>query len=388
MPEMFIEPLTDRQTCFKCERSVTGKMKLSKCSRCHAITYCGRECQKADWGRHGWNCVPVMVTEIPGKGRGIVAARDIKRGDLIFHDKPAIRLPSNLCLPVGPMESLKKQIGNLPSEAKSQFYKLTAPDANPKMNTFIRILADWNESDAEALKLFMANALTNRKRNYSSLYLNLALVNHSCAPNAVEGELMPDSEAEGQIQHYELRAIKDISRGEEINTCYVSNIKRFGSGTQKRKAGIMEELTFDCVCSVCSGKVADQDEIMKRLAELHLQLNPRHPVEIVIGFEKWEARIQDKIVDLTMQLDMGKLDDKIRALDVMVRTAQLARDQNLVRKAMTTWKQLAADTNLADVQMTCQIMENSLSQWSEELKSRKAPTVREVGCIYNISFYD
>ena len=49
----------------------------------------------ADWPRHNWNCVPVMVTEILGKGRGIVAARDIKMGEFIFLDKPAIVLPNH-----------------------------------------------------------------------------------------------------------------------------------------------------------------------------------------------------------------------------------------------------------------------------------------------------
>ena len=41
-----------------------------------------------DWTRHEWNYVPVMVIEIPGKGRGIVAARDIMIGELIFEDEP------------------------------------------------------------------------------------------------------------------------------------------------------------------------------------------------------------------------------------------------------------------------------------------------------------
>ena len=386
MPENFIQPVTDRQVCFKCHKTVTGKRKLSKCSRCHAITYCGQECQKADWPRHAWNCVPVMVTEIPGKGRGLVAARDINMGELIFIDRPAITLPSDL----GPMsmESLKTQIGNLPTEAKSQFYKLTAPDKDLKVNAFIRFLAKRNERDYEALKVFMANGLIDRTRNYSSLYLNLSLVNHSCAPNAVEGELRLESEAEGHIPHFELRAIKDISKGEEINTCYVNNIKRFGNGALKRKAGVLQELTFDCVCSVCSGQVADQREILKRIRELHLQLSPLHLTEMVIGFEKWEARIQDKIVDSTMKLYIGKLDDKIRALNVMVRTAHLARDQNLVRKAMDMWTQLAADTKLADVQMTCQIMEDSLSLWSKELQSGKPPKRSEIEFIYSISIYD
>ena len=72
---------------------MTGEKELSKCSRCHAITYCGLECQKADWNRHRSNCIPVMVKEFEGKGRGVVAARDIKMGEFIFLDKPAIKLP-------------------------------------------------------------------------------------------------------------------------------------------------------------------------------------------------------------------------------------------------------------------------------------------------------
>ena len=150
----------------------------------------------------------------------------------------------------------------------------------------------------------------------------------------------------------------------------------------------MQEFAFVCACSVCSGQVADQEEIMKRLAELHLKLNPLFPAEMIIGFEKWEARLQDKIVDLTMELYIGKLFDKVRALDFMVRTAHLARDQNLVRKAMDTWKQLAANTNLEDVKRSCESMESSLSQWSEELKSRKRPARREIEFIGNISFFD
>ena len=33
-----------------------------------------------------------MVTNFPGKGRGLVAARDIKRGDLLFKDRATIKL--------------------------------------------------------------------------------------------------------------------------------------------------------------------------------------------------------------------------------------------------------------------------------------------------------
>ena len=80
------ETLTDRYRCCKCDK--TGKRKkLSKCERCHAVTYCSQACQAEDWPRHQDNCVPVMVKEYKGKGRGLVAAKDIKMGELILTDK-------------------------------------------------------------------------------------------------------------------------------------------------------------------------------------------------------------------------------------------------------------------------------------------------------------
>ena len=92
MPEFYAEPMKDRKCCSVCKKTAKekGKKVLLTCVKCHAITYCGVECQREDWERHEWNCVPVMVTEIPGKGRGLVAATDIEKGELIFQDKPAI----------------------------------------------------------------------------------------------------------------------------------------------------------------------------------------------------------------------------------------------------------------------------------------------------------
>ena len=88
MPEFSAEPMKDRKTCSVCEMTAKekGKKRLQTCRECHAISYCSVECQYADWGRHSWNCVPVMVTEFSGKGRGLVAARDIEKGELIFKD--------------------------------------------------------------------------------------------------------------------------------------------------------------------------------------------------------------------------------------------------------------------------------------------------------------
>jgi len=338
MPESYIEPMTDRQSCFKCNKTVTGKKKLSKCSRCHAVTYCGQECQRADWPRHGWNCVPVMVTEIPGKGRGLVAARDIKMGELIFKDKPSVKkIDRPFGLTESDMSSLMRQIEALPSEAKLQYYNLEVPK-DERINRKLRNLmfcVNGKEKEYKAFEIFISSC--RDFKGYSSLFLNLSLVNHSCAPNAVEGVLKPVNGL-GTFENplaIELRAMKDISRGDEITTCSVENIKRLGYQLKSRKAGFKNEYGFDCKCDVCSGKVSAQEDTMKSLLEL---CDSDSLVPLAQSKSGWHwpqlASIRGKIVDMTLQLHIGKMDDKIGALDWLAKNAQLARDEKLLKKAM------------------------------------------------------
>lgn len=382
MPEFYIEPMTDRRVCFKCSK--TGKKKLLKCDGCHAITYCGAECQSADWARHAWNCVPVMVNEFKGKGRGLLAAKDIKMGEVILIDKPVIKLPTNTQGQLAmngskALQSLKEQIENLPSEAKLQFYKLWSPD-NPQMNDYIRTtFASASPRDRRDFKLFLSNS--KHISGESTLYLNLALVNHSCAPNAIEYGLTPLTEDEEFND--ELRAIKDISKGEEIVTCYFPNVKKYGSIPRKRRAGIKKDFLFDCKCPVCLGKVPGQEKILKKLIDMHRKLDPT-PSDW-----KREAGICDKIYDLTTQLYIGRLDkDKLEALDALLRTAHLARDQGLVRKAMNMWRQYAEENKYEDADTRYEAFERRLAQWSKEFKSDRAPEKKEIDFFFGISFYD
>ena len=303
MPELFIEPLTDRQTCFKCQQTVTGKKKLSKCSRCHAITYCGVACQKADWPRHAWNCVPVMVTEFEGKGRGVVAARDIKMGEFIFLDKPDVSLSFNSPLSTNrpiieqlcdeDAKSVMRQVDNLPSEAKLVFYKLEDSQG------------EW----AKELRIFSRNARGSVKMKEIRLYLNAILINHSCAPNAYQ------EYTEGGSK--EVRAIKDISKGEEITIFYHSSdyfsYMEFGCNVNEWKQVIKDQFGFDCKCCVCVGDVPDQEDIIKELLELHDNLNPS---TVTQSEEKRSIFLQaiDKILDLNLRLYIGTLEDKIWAL--------------------------------------------------------------------------
>ena len=384
MPENYIQPVTDRQKCYTCHKTVTGKRKLSKCSKCHAITYCGKECQVADFARHKWNCIPVMVTEYEGRGRGVIAARDIKMGEVIFLDKPVLKVPKNPeSFDRAVIESIEKQINNMPSEAKLQYNKLVRPnlkiyqaviesmekqinnmpsEAKLQYNKLVRpnLMKEEDEEFIKAAGVIADHSM--RIGDWCFLYLNVALINHSCAPNAFSESI----EKEGDTWH-EVRAIKNISKGEEVTQFLNINgskemderftIIAFGSSQDKR-AVLKKHFRFGCQkpC-VCSGIVPDQEDIVTELLDLHRrrrfdlsQLGKREEA----SFWTEHVKIVDKIADLTLELDIGCVMDKIESMKLLTATAAEAQDEILLKKALNGLRNIAEDTGIRSVVKFCE----------------------------------
>ena len=386
MPEFYAEPLKDWRACSVCQgkRTETGSKVLLTCFKCHAITYCGRECQIADWGRHEWNCHPVMVKEFPGKGRGLVAARDIEKGEVIFLDKPVIKLALNAERRFTDPEfmmSLKQQIESLPAEARKQFDKLKTCDV--AHNSF----GNLSSSDKEVLKKFLQNSMIYYKEDLSSwlqiLHLNLALVNHSCLPNATNRSTSKQLQQEGEEdQSKDLRAIQEIRKGEEITICYVKGVEKFGSNLKKRRPAFKKDQGFDCKCPVCLGQVPLQEKTLKKLVEAHNKLNPT-PSDW-----KREAGIWSWIVDLRMELNIGDPIERIWVFDKLLRFAHLARDKNLVRKAKDMWRQFTEETKNETYKREFEDFERVYEMWSVEFSSTNAPKKIEIDYILGLASGD
>ena len=367
MPESYIEPLTDRQQCFTCHKTVTGKKKLFKCAGCHAITYCGVECQKEDRTRHQWNCVPVMVTEIPGKGRGLVAARNIKMGELIFTDKPVIKVNSDEDTDEI-MNSLARQIDKLSIEAKRQFNQL---NVSPKYE-------DGIELNVNLLNFskFVSNCAKSWRgmNDCWFLQLNTILINHSCAPNAAKGPLLPDEDYKNEV-----RAIKDITRGDEITLCYLGGLEHYltcGFDKLRRMREIRDLFGFDCKCCVCSGSVPGQEEIIMELLTVLGTTDGNRSTS-----SDWKAIAKTfKIAEeLTRKLYTGCVVLlKLTALNDLAGAAHLARDEDLLMKALDNYNQLVEDTKLEYVRLAYERMKEDLSRWTVQLKSKKRPRQEEI----------
>ena len=261
---------TDKKSCFYCHKVYDKKLKKRKVCQCHAITYCGQECQVEDRPRHEDNCVPVMVTEVGEKGRGLVAARDIKIGERILIDSLAIALDSTI-VTRKVTRSLKEQIQALPEEQATKFYNLKSLDSIAFSERDLKTLRKGNCYNE--MKIFRSNRFERSAEEGDSdidaLFFVLSLINHSCAPNVEECYILDVSEDHETVEEYELRAVRDISKGEEITIFY---LLKLGSIVPKhvRQTYLKDKFGFDCKCNVCCGDVDDQDSILEKIAEMIL----------------------------------------------------------------------------------------------------------------------
>ena len=366
------EDVTDRRCCHKCQMTVTGKRKLSKCARCHSITYCGKECQRKDWPRHSQFCIPVMVTEIPGKGKGLVASKHFKKGEVLFQETAGIFLhtPSYMV----PLKELKEQISKLSVEQKTRFYQLV-----PKGKIHQAELAPaFRENCILELDIFVSNRLVCEDK--SRLYLSTSLINHSCAPNVLYD---PTDDLGNEVK---VRAIKDISKGEEVTECYIGGFNTMS----QMKTKLREVFNFDCKCGVCSGSIPNQDRLILEISST-LAYVESQSLDFVYYQKKkneWTTEVLqlERTADLTKQLYIGHrhIMDRFKVFLHLIVSSQMARDSIRLKKATDFYKEELISLGLMELQLGkgYKNLERKLERWSSAFQSKRNPTKEEIDDFY------
>ena len=297
-----------------------------------------------------------MVAEIPGKGRGLVASKDFKKGQIIFKETAAISLnaPSDIV----PLYELKEQISKLSEEQKTKFYQLT-PQENLNFNP-IQLASAFRENCLQELDIFFSNSLENRARDTLSLFLTPCLLNHSCAPNAFK-----EKHVGGEIR---VLAAKDISKGEEVTECYISKSGLMIKSQMKKE--IREVFSFDCKCGVCSGSIPDQDEIISEINRLMAKKNVMMT----------EASKLERVVDLSRQLYIGHIKERFIFLVLFVIASQMARDPIRLEKARELLKEEMGASGMMESNPgnDYKRLESKLERWSWAFQSKKSPSNEEI----------
>ncbi|KAG8924993.1 hypothetical protein FRC02_010053, partial [Tulasnella sp. 418] len=169
---------------------------------------------------------PFEVVDLPGRGKGVIATRDIQRGELLLRERPLFRLPTSITS--SPVQVVQEALQKLPPSRRDLLLNLSHPnhDLPPHEIPF----------DIVQVNAMAAGSTT-------AVFPRIARLNHGCAGafNSIYGW----REEQGVM---ELRPFRDIKKGEELLVSYFDT-KRPRS---ERRAYLKDHYHFHCQCAVCS----------------------------------------------------------------------------------------------------------------------------------------
>jgi len=168
------------------------------------------------------------VEDVPKKGKGLIASRNIPKGTRIICERPVItaeRIPTNL---EQLLTSIEQQVNTLNNAQKEEFLSLS--NVHP-CNNFTEMCFGIVRTNGLSMGLDPANV---------GIFITASRINHACDPNALKFY----NENLGQLT---IHASKDISEGEEITVPYMMTYR----DRRRRQAILQETFNFLCSCQLC-----------------------------------------------------------------------------------------------------------------------------------------
>ncbi|CAI6274406.1 unnamed protein product [Periconia digitata] len=167
------------------------------------------------------------IEDVPGKGKGLIATRNISKGTRILADKPWITINESFMTKEFRMSLIAQQLHDLNKEETKDYLSMRNIYSNSSA------AKNW-------VGIYTTNCSTITSCK-SALFPNVSRINHACNANAVD--YWNDN-----LSKMTVHALRDLKRGEEITVCYVNRPRN----RQERLRKLWEEHQFTCECDLCS----------------------------------------------------------------------------------------------------------------------------------------
>eukprot|EP00756_Hemistasia_phaeocysticola_P045540 Hpha_TRINITY_DN19289_c0_g1::TRINITY_DN19289_c0_g1_i1::g.194258::m.194258 len=188
----------------------------------------------------GSSALPVRAVMVPGKGRGLVATRDFSSGEDIWKEYPRMTM----------VEGGEKRAGGDSWREEELRKFVLALDARDDLAPHDSIQAGvqcgeggapagWHRRFARVVLYNSWGFSVTEEEHCKALFGLGSLVNHSCSPNA-------RYDTKDGREYAVFRAIRPISRGEEVTVSYTQHLTR-----ERAQKELVEEKGFLCRCRRC-----------------------------------------------------------------------------------------------------------------------------------------
>ncbi|KAF9981694.1 hypothetical protein BGZ65_003664 [Modicella reniformis] len=179
---------------------------------------------------------PYIVKDTPGKGKGMFATRDIKRGTCIISESPLVYISKTDL--VGTLQALNAM------SKKNKKYFLALHNSYPELPQDVGVIK------TNGLPLG-SNSLDG------AVYRVISRINHSCAPNVCHSW-------SSKLKKENIFAIHDIPAGSEILTDYLDRLMT----REVRLKTLAAKFRFTCQCKNCVSESSEEfDAAVNRIDE-------------------------------------------------------------------------------------------------------------------------
>ena len=220
------------------------------------MDYCSRECQLKDLKRHKELCAPVVFKELDSRGRGLVATKDIPIGGLLLKEKAIINIAS--------IKYLNAAEEYIAKNSESQYEHMMKTWKEEEKCRFLRLRngSEFGE------KIFLLDNFVSTETCHC-LFLSICQLRHQCSPNATTNVVNEHQNLR------EVRAIKDIKKGDEVTINYLFTFPRKKQKYMKKEERKKQLIRWDvlCDCNHCLlGEEEDRIQELINIEDNKLQL--------------------------------------------------------------------------------------------------------------------
>jgi hypothetical protein len=189
-----------------------------------------------------------VLQEVPGKGKGLIATREISKGTCILSEKSIIRVSKVVLDDDHNRHTLSASIGRqvdaLPLDQRRSFLSLR--------NIYMDGIASQYLVIVRTNALVFGNDATER-----GIFLNACRIKHLCDNNAQK--FWNDNS-----KRHTIHALRNIKKGEEITICYLGIL----SNRRSRQESLQRKFAFTCLCHLCSLSPDQSEQSDGRLEEI------------------------------------------------------------------------------------------------------------------------
>ncbi|KAF1994263.1 SET domain-containing protein [Amniculicola lignicola CBS 123094] len=254
------------------------------------------------------------VEDVPGKGKGLVATKDIPKGTRIISEIPIITSGQD----IRDVEQLRvriyQQVCSLSEDQQREF--LSMYNIYPYTNVIDRYQG-----------IFRTNALpTGPCLDIGSVFLIACRINHACDSNATH--FWNDN-----LNKITIHAIRDIWKGEEITISYLSSCQN----RQAREEELREKFKFTCSCQLCSlppDQSRESDSKLDRIHEIDCIIERGGVSGLVSSPRKMLSCVDEQVQLYSTANEVGLVRAYPDAFQIAIANGDLARSRTFAERVV------------------------------------------------------